>query len=438
MAYLLILGYLAAILSPLVFLSLSSPQTYHGVIYDTGRHFALLAFVILMMQVVLAARLRIVDRSFGLNNIFPFHRNMALLAGCLLLLHPFLLAWGGQKWHLVTSLDLPWYIWVGRLTLLVLLINALVATLKDRVGLKFETWRLGHDISGPLILAGALVHSWYTGGDLAASLPLRLWWLALFVLAAGLFAYHRLVRPQLLKQHPYRVIEVKPEADRVWTLKFAPPEGRRRFDFLPGQWQFVTLRRGRALPEEEHHFTISSSPAQENYHTSTIKELGDFTGTIGQTKPGDLAVIHAPFGIFSHARRPEVQDLVYIAGGIGITPFMSNLRHMRDTRADKRVLLLYANRAEKDIAFRAELSEIEAGPSPDLNVVHVLSRPDDDWQGESGHLDQEKLRRLCGRERQDRATFYLAGPPGMLEAVISALRDLKVPDSRISVEYFTF
>jgi predicted ferric reductase len=437
-AYLLFLGYLAAILSPLIVLSLSSPQTHHGVIYDTGRHFALIVAAILIMQVVLAARLRIVDRYFGLNNIFPFHRNMAVLAGSLLLLHPFLLAWGGQKWNLVTSLDLPWYIWVGRLTFFILLANVFMAVSRDKVGVKFETWRLGHDISGLFILAGAFVHSWYAGGDLAASLPLRLWWLALFALAVGLFAYHRLVRPLLLKRHPYRVIEVKLEADGVWTLKFAPPEGGRRFDFLPGQWQFVTLLRGRGLPEEEHHFTISSSPAQENYHTSTIKELGDFTGTIGQGKPGDLAVIHAPFGIFSHTRRPEVRDLVYIAGGIGITPFMSNLRHMRDARADKRVLLLYANRRETDIVFRAELSEIEAGPYPELAVVHALSRPADDWPGERGHLDQDKLRRLCGRDRLERATFYLAGPPGMLEAVIKALRDLKIPDSRISVEYFTF
>jgi predicted ferric reductase len=362
---------------------------------------------------------------------------MAVLAGALLLLHPFLLAWGGQKWQLVSSFDLPWYLWVGRLTFLLLLANAFMSIFRDRLGVKFETWRLGHDISGPLILAGAFVHSWYTGGDLAESVPLRLWWLAIFALAAGLFAYHRLVRPRLLEQHPYRVIEVTPEANGVWTLRFAPPEGSRRFDFQPGQWQFVTLLRGRGLPEEEHHFTISSSPAQKDFHASTIKELGDFTGTIGQTKPGDLAVVHAPFGIFSHVRWPEVRDLVYIAGGIGITPFMSNLRHMRDTKADKRVLLLYANRREEDIVFRAELSEMEAGPSPDLAVVHVLSRPAADWPGEKGRLDQEKLRRLCG-ERLNRAMFYVAGPPGMLEAVISALRDLGVPESRVSVEFFAF
>ena len=85
---------------------------------------------------------------------------------------------------------------------------------------------------------------------------------------------------------------------------------------------------------EEHHFTIASSPLDRTSHTSTIKASGDFTASIGQTKPGDLAVIQAPFGRFSTVLHPEVQDWVFIAGGIGITPLMSNLqvhaRHARD------------------------------------------------------------------------------------------------------------
>ena len=169
--------------------------------------------------------------------------------------------------------------------------------------------------------------------------------------AVLLFGYHRFIRPWQLGRHPYRITEVRQETPQVWTLKFAPPPGEHRFDFLPGQFQFVTLKRGRGLPVEEHHFTISSSPTEPAFHASTIKASGDFTATIGQTRVGDPAMIHAPFGRFSYVLKPQAQDLVFIAAGIGITPLMSNLRHLRDTQADRRVFLLYARRLKTTSSF---------------------------------------------------------------------------------------
>jgi predicted ferric reductase len=288
---------------------------------------------------------------------------------------------------------------------------------------------------GPLILVLVFVHSWYASEDFTVR-PMQVLWVAFLGAAVALFCYHRLISPLRLCDHPYRVTEVQQEADKVWTIKFAPSPGKRRFDFLPGQFQFVTLLRGRGLPVEEHHFTISSSPTETGYHASTIKESGDFTATIGQTRAGDSALIQAPFGRFSYLLHPEAQDLVYIAGGIGITPLMSNLRHMRDTRATRRVLLLYANKTEADIVFREELARMELGSKPDLRVVHVLSRPGEAWQGETGHLDQEKLARLCG-DRLAASTFFLCCPPAMIESLVPILRNLGVPDSRISYEYFS-
>ena len=94
---------------------------------------------------------------------------------------------------------------------------------------------------------------------------------------------------------------------------------------------------------------------------------------------------------------------------------MSNLRHMRDTQAERRVLLLYSNKTESDIVFREELArmEEEAGRGPELQVVHVLSRPGEAWSGEKGHLDREKLARLCGRTPGD----------GLLLSLLSAGAD---------------
>jgi ferredoxin-NADP reductase len=127
---------------------------------------------------------------------------------------------------------------------------------------------------------------------------------------------------------------------------------------------------------------------------------------------------------------------VFIAGGIGITPLMSNLRHMRDTGADRRVLLLYANKTEADIIFREELDRMTEQDKPQVEVVHILTRPGSDWEGEIGRLDREKLQRLTG-ERLGASTFFLCCPPPMIQSLAAILEGLRVPAERISYEYFS-
>ena len=402
--------------------------------YNLGRAFALTAFIILALQFALAARLPWIERPFGLNLTFPFHRNMAILAMCLLLAHPLLLASGGGGWKLIWG-DNTWYIWVGRLTMLTVVMIVIISLGRQRLGLPFETWRLGHNIAAPVIVTLGFIHSWNASDDFTL-VPLRLLWVVLLVQALFLFWYHRIYTPARLRRQPYQVVDVRQETHEVWTLKFAPPAGQPRFDFVPGQFQFVTLLRGRDLPEEEHHFTISSSPMEPEFHTSTIKASGDYTATIGATRPGDLAAIEAPFGRFSYLFHPGVTDLVYIAGGIGITPFMSNLRYMHDVQADCRVLLLYANKTEADIVFREELAGLEEGQKPDLKVVHILSRPTQAWEGESGHLGQETIQRLAG-DRLSYSMFFLCCPPPMTKSLLRILQGLGVPAERISLEYFS-
>lgn len=430
-----IILYLAVVLSPFLVVAAFHLKTEDVFFYNLGRCFAQMAFAILVMQVVLASRLKWVEAPFGLNLTFPFHRRMGTLAAVLLLLHPPLMAMGGGGWHLIYGLKVEWYILVAKAALALLLINVGVSLWRARLGIKFEKWRLWHDILGPLVLVLAFVHSWYASEDLTVR-PMQVLWVVFLGVAVLLFTYHRLLRPVLLRDHLYQVMEVRQETAKVWTLKFAPPPGERRFDFLPGQFQFVTLLRGRGLPVEEHHFTIASSPTEAGYHAATIKESGDFTAGIGQTRIGDTAMIQAPFGRFSYVLHPEWDDLVFIAGGIGITPLMSNLRHLRDTEAERRVLLLYANRDEDNIVFREELAQMEAGGRPDLKVVHILSRPGATWQGERGHLDHEKLARLGGG-RLATSAFWLCCPPPMIKSLVAILRDLGVPYGRISYEFFS-
>jgi ferredoxin-NADP reductase len=250
-------------------------------------------------------------------------------------------------------------------------------------------------------------------------------------MATGAYVHHKFLGPAERRKGLYRVKSISAEAWNVWTLTFEPPKNIRRFDFLPGQFQFITFDQGKG---EEHPFTIASSPMDASSHSSTIKGSGDFTKTIGTVKPGDLVNIQAAFGHFSHILEPHEQNLVFIAGGIGITPFMSMLRYMRDTGEDRDVLLFYANKSEEDIVFRRELDSIASLASPRLRVVHVLDAPGKEWQGEQGRIDRSLIEKYAGD--LTRRLFYLCGPPPMMNALAALLIDAGVPAKRIRSERF--
>lgn len=425
--------YVFIVILPLI-LALLFGYADDNLLFNIARGFALTAITILALQVVLAARFKWITRVFGFDIVIRYHRNISIFAVCLLLLHPLLFLIGGAGWSLVYGGDI--FIWLGKAALFLVLLNVITSVFQTRLKLKFERWRFFHDIISPALLVLAFIHSWKVGSDLYA-FPLRLLWVVLFGAAVLIFAYHRFIRPWLLARHPFEVSEVKQEAGKVWTVLLSPPPGGKIFDYVPGQFQFIKFLRNRGLPEEEHHWTISSSPSQKSHVSSTIKELGDFTSTIGETKPGDKAVVHAPFGRFSCLFHPEEKELVFIAGGIGITPVMSMLRYMRDTQSSVPVTLLYGNPDRKSVVFYEEIEEIEQGGSPSLKVVHVLQNPEEGWTGETGFIDLEKIREHCGENIFEKG-FYVVGPPVLIEKSIQNLHELGVDDKRIHMEIFSF
>lgn len=407
-----------------------------GIVMDVGRNFALVAFMILMIQFLLAARIKWIERAFGFDILIRYHKYVALTAAGFLIIHPIMMAAAHHNWAMLIGLDLPWPIWVGKVALVLVIVNVLISVYQRRIGLKFERWRLGHDFMAAGILILIFVHSWMMGDDLELG-AMEALWICMVLLAAGVFTYHRFIRPRRLRKHAYEVEEVRQETPNVWTVKLVPPQGEAIGDYLPGQFHFLTFFRGRGLPVEEHHWTISSSPAQKDHISSTIKASGDFTQTIGRTEPGDTAAVHGPFGRFSYVLHPEERDLVFLVGGIGITPVMAMLRHMRDMGDPRSVALLYANRNQDQIVFREELEEMAAGDRPNLTLVHILSGPDPGWTGEKGHVDRERIDTYCGPNLSEKA-FYICGPRKMAEGLISLLREMGISGSRIRQEIFSF
>jgi len=418
------------VLTPLIVFAVALPPSDDAPIAKAAVSCAVVAFSILCLQFLLTARIRWIEAPFGLDVILRFHQGMALVAVCLLCVHPLLLA-SVQGWGLLTRWGVRWPIWAGRIALLLLLTHGVIAAGRRVLRLRYETWLFAHNVAAFLLLGFAFVHSLALGDDLARAGP-RIAWIALPLVAWSAWFYRRVARPQMLARNPYKVLAVDREAPSVWTLTLEAPD-RNRLIFAPGQFQFLRPLSG-SVSGEEHPFSIASSPSPDGRISVTIKESGDFTSTIGKLAPGDLVAVHGPFGRFSHVFHRDCDDLVFIAAGVGITPLMSMLRYIRDRREACRVLLIYANREAPAIMFRQELEAIRLAGVPLLRVVHVVSRPSTDWQGLSGRLDAALVKAIC-RDLAGK-TFFICCPPRMIASLVRGLKRAGIDPGRIHAECF--
>ena len=149
--------YVVIVIAPLVLAAILSPQASNNFIREIGKNFALLAFSILSMQFVVSARLKWVERPFGLDMIFLFHKAMGVFAATLLLLHPILLA-ASSSWSLL--LNNTWYILAAKIILIFMLIHfVFVSFFRLTIRLGYERWRLMHNIMAALALLIGFLHS---------------------------------------------------------------------------------------------------------------------------------------------------------------------------------------------------------------------------------------------------------------------------------------
>lgn len=419
-------AYAGASLLPLLLAwtaSTRSPQTF---LYEAGKAAALVGFVLLCLQVVLSARLRLLDRAFGLDVLLRFHGHMAILGGILLLSHPLLIKLGAGK---DASFEGVWQVQAGQAALVLLLLLTFGGLIRLKIPLDYRFWRFAHKGTLLVILIG-FIHSSTIGSDLQGGLLKPYWWL-LIAASVGLFLYRNILVPLLLKQR-FTVKSIEQAARGTWTLALVPAKGK-VFDYRAGQFMFLKLSR-KGFRSEEHPFTLSSSPTQEGVAEVTIKESGDFTRTIGKTQVGDRADIEAAFGRFTlaQARSAPSGELLFIAGGVGVTPFISMLRDLRNRGDVRPVTLLFGNRSEADILFRQELEKMPEH----VKVVHILSSPGPDWAGAKGYVNAEAIAKHGG-DFLKVCEVFLCGPPPMMKAVIEDLKDLGVEKSRIHFERFS-
>lgn len=420
--HLLLAGYAMSFALSAYLVSLATP-VFTG--YTIGKVLGVWSLTALTFQLLLVTRMDMLESAIGYDRITRWHAANGMLILGLVLLHPTLI-FSSQLLNLnfsaVTAfvLNTPAAM-LGELVTL-LLVFQIVSTLYWK-GLDYEHWRIIHRV-GYVIVALGFLHSFLLGSDITVPPEnlLSIWWLMLAGVCIGSVAYrygYRLLR----KQRKFRVADVRQETHDVHTVELQPED--EDVEHEPGQFAFVTFH-SMDVPDEEHHFTIASAPDRDGFEY-TVKAVGDFTTKLGNLEEDDTAVIEGPYGAFT--LDDSDTSVVMVAGGIGITPFMSMLRHM-DRTTGRETHLFYGNRTVDDIVFRDELAEL-AERNDWLTVTHVLS--EEDVEGfEHGYINEDLL-----QDADPDAQYYVCGPPVMMDAVEDALRSLDVSRSQITTERFS-
>lgn len=396
-----------------------------------GKMCAAAAGTLLLLQLLLAARLKWLDRIYGLNKLFGVHRVCGVCAVVLASFHPMLVF--APKTVSAGPMNLAlWPVFLGAILLVSLWAIASVAIWRVFLNLAFDRWWLAHRLgvfTAVLLLA---FHGLNVSEDFHKGWP-RYAFFAALGLYAVVLVWVKLVKPVILKKGVFRVTNVSLVGKDAYGIELTPEAGH-VFPYAPGQFAFLRFN-SRGVSREEHPFTISSSPTRNKHFRFAIRCSGDYTSEIGHLKKGDSATVDGPYGLFTHlAFAPHPKgEIIMIAGGVGVTPMLSMLRYMVDMNDERKVTLVWSNRTAEDIVFQSEFGELETRLKG-LKIHHVYTR-DPDREPESGRLDESKLRTLLA-ECSRKATVFVCGPPKMMKSVHAMLRRIGFPKRAIKTERF--
>jgi predicted ferric reductase len=305
------------------------------------------------------------------------------------------------------------------------LLRGLVVAARDTPGVRdvrrifggYERWRALHRTTGLFVAAG-FAHGVLDGTPFHDAPLLRWSYVAIGGIGVAFYVYRELLARFFLSLHDYQVESMREIDESLVEIALAPIG--RPVDFVPGQFAMIYLEGKDGW--HRHPFTIASAPGERVVRV-TVKALGDYTSHLKKIiEPGMPAVIGGPHGRFSHRRGTERQ--VWIAGGVGVAPFLSWLRSL-DGNLLAHVDFFYTSDGEAP--FADEIRTI-ADRHDSLNA-HIVDT------SVEGRLTTERVLAAAGPPASELSVF-MCGPRGMLRSFQTQLRLAGVPARRIHREYF--
>ena len=223
-------------------------------------------------------------------------------------------------------------------------------------------------------------------------------------------------------------------AEGTLLFRFEKPKG---FEYRAGQNCDFFLINPRETDEEGNKRTFSLVSSPDEPHLAFASRMRDtaFKRALKVMKIGDTIEVEGPFGDFflhENVARPAV----FLAGGIGITPFFSIIKDATKRGLSHKIILFYSNRRPEDAPFLQELEELT---KVNKNFTHIptmtqIDKSKSKWRGETGYISAEKIKRFISDDSNP--IYYIAGPLGMLSSIRGLLNTIGISNDDIRSEEF--
>ncbi|GIH07717.1 oxidoreductase [Rhizocola hellebori] len=404
-----------------------------------GRLTGLLASDLLLLQVLLMARVPLVERAFGQDRLARWHRWTGFSSFHLMVAHIVLITVGyaaavhanvfAELWDMIVSYPGMLLATAGTVLLIMVVVTSLRAA---RRRLRYESWHLLH-LYAYLGVGLALPHQLWTGADFLSSPVATAYWWTLYAVSAGAVLVYRVGLPAWRNwRHRLTVSHVVPEGPGLTSVYL---RGRRldKLQVRAGQffqWRFLD---GPGW-SRAHPYSLSATP-----HTGvlriTVKDLGDGSARIAALQPGTKAIVEGPYGKLTGEGYPG-GPVVMLACGIGVTPLLALLGELPYRPGEATVV--YRARSQAEVAFGAELDWLARQRG--VRVVYLLGPRADgsSWLPRSmaslGEADA--LRQIA--PHIDRSEVYLCGPQQWAEAASDAALAAGVRAEHLHTEQFAW
>ncbi|MCG8565842.1 MAG: ferric reductase-like transmembrane domain-containing protein [Desulfobacterales bacterium] len=389
-----------------------------------GKSLGLAALFAMVLQLILAARPPWLERIFGLDRLWAFHARLGMAILALVACH-FILVLGADGFALPRLEKRYWPEYLGLAIAILLLGLVGAARFRNALPLTYSQWKKGHSILAPLIPPAGLVHLLMVSSPYKTGLPRNLalaWGALLLLLILAIY------RNRLFPSAPqFKIKQLTPAGEGVWDLRLEPISSK-AFHFAPGQFARVTPVDS-PLPREAHPFTLAGpvhAPPQ-----FLIRESGDWTSQLQKLSPGTPVRLEGPFGLFSHHAYPNASSLIFLAGGIGITPIYSILLSMAQDRDPRPVILIWSLKSPEDIQLPISLDRIRA----DLPQLKIHRHYTGTADGPGQRLGREEIVPIIKNAPQGSHAF-VCGPPPFVTTMETALEQCGI--SQIHKERFSF
>lgn len=227
--------------------------------------------------------------------------------------------------------------------------------------------------------------------------------------------------------HPYRVSRVRQETSDTFTLELRPEDAGISAGFRPGQFNMLYMFGTGEVP-----ISICGDPSREGPLLHTTREVGLVTRAMRRLRLGDTVGVRGPFGTAWPVEEAVGNDVVLVAGGIGLAPLRSALYHLLSHRDHYgKIVLLYGTRSPEDILYRSELEKWRS--QLDLDVHVTVDRATGHWRGNVGVVTT-----LVSRAPFDpqRTTAMVCGPEVMMRFAVMQLaeRGVRSQNTFLSLE----